>query len=257
MLPNKLMFNETMSQNNLRKMKNKVLKFRLFFAVIILFGVTAFMSCEKKDIDEHSDLQNSEITKRELVENFSVTFKTNGKFLTNDDKFIKGNHRIEKALSILSSSILKKKSLGDVLFTISQEGRIITTDKCYNDKLFVDVLINEGKLKYFDQDFTVVFDNTGYKSISNEEIYLTYPQLKQYFSDAGEGFINQLPNNEKISIFFSGNKFFVNGKEFPLFSHLKGAHYDSFRACVGFYWFTPGLNVVFCGVGELIVWACE
>jgi len=69
--------------------------------------------------------KNSEIIKP--VENFSITFKTaDGTFLTNDENFINSSDRINNALSVLNNSISKKKSLGDVNFTISDEGRIIS-----------------------------------------------------------------------------------------------------------------------------------
>jgi len=163
-------------------------------------------------------------------------------------------------ISTIIGTITKLKSNGSTSFTISQDGRIISEDEYYNDKLFVEVLINEGSLNYFDKDFTVVFDKNGYKNISSEEIYLLYPQLKQNFIDAGADFIDNIPNNEEISILFFGNKFFVNGNEFPLFHNLKsinGKYYDEFRDCVGYWWFLPGVNVVTCGSVSIVRWAFE
>jgi len=51
---------------------------------------------------------------------------------------------------------------------------------------------------------------------------------------------------------YAYNKFFVNGEEISLFTYSKTGTWQEFRDCVGWYWFTPGLNIIFCGIGELL-----
>nr|WP_321453078.1 hypothetical protein [uncultured Carboxylicivirga sp.] len=105
-------------------------------------------------------------------------------------------------------------------------------------------------MNYFDKDFTVIFDNNGYKTISDEDVYTLYPFLIEDFISAGESFKDSIPKGSELSILFRDNKFFVNGEEFPLFSSLKstnGHYYEEFKDCVGYWWFLPGVNVVTCG----------
>lgn len=225
------------------------LKRKLIFAAII--GITAFMSCEKNNNDL-SEIESLEVVH---VDNFTVTFNHDGDFVTNDDEFVKSNPLIYNALSQINANFISLKSTGNISFTINHEGKIISEDACYNGRRFAEVLINEGGLNYFDQDFTVFYDNSGFKSISNEDIFLQHPELKQGFIDAGEYYKGNVPDNKEISIFFKGNKFFVNGKEFPLFSNLKstkGEKYEYFKDCVGYWWMMIGINIPACGVAVII-----
>ena len=177
--------------------------------------------------------------------------KTKKIFINNDEALCKSSERINDKLIIINDRIVKTKSSGSTSFEINEDGRIVSVDNYYNNRLFIEVLINEAGLSYFDQDFTVIFDNNGYKETINNEIYVKYPQLEQDFIAAGEDFIGTLDNKE-VAISFKGNKFYVNDIEFPLFAQTKGYYYEEFKSCVGYWWFLPGVNIVTCGAGAII-----
>jgi hypothetical protein len=229
------------------------LKSKFIIAVMVIFGITIFMSCEKNTTESDVIVAKPEASKP--IDGFTVTFNPQGSFTTNDAVFVRNNSLISKALSKLNSDLDNFKSTKTTSFTINQDGRIISENEYYNNRLFAEVLINEGNLQYFDQEFTVTYDNNGFKNISNEEYFLQNPLLKQSFIDAGEGYKGKVPANKEISIHFSGNRFFVNGKEVPLFSSFKSANgekYDYFKDCVGYYWWAIGFNIPMCGIAVLV-----
>lgn len=214
----------------------------------VLVSVLFFTSCEKNEVN----IQNSEENLKP-IENFSVKFiAASGNFSTNDNNFIENNDRIRNALSNLNINIRNNKSLGDVEFTISDDGKIISKSEDYDGRFFVEVLMNEGGLTYYNQDFSVTFDSNGFNNISNTNLFSIYPNLEQDLIDAGESYKEEIATGEILTLTFKGSKFYRNGEEIPLFSYQKDPTWQEFRDCVGWYWWSPGLNVVFCGVGELI-----
>lgn len=192
------------------------------------------------------------------IDDFTVIFN-NKNIVTNDESFIKSHPEIANALSEMNSCHAKSAMSVITSLTVNEEGVVISNNEYYNGKLFVELLINDGGMSYFDDDFTVVFDKNGYKSISNEDVFLKYTNLQNDLVELGNGFINKIPDNEEVTLSFIGNKFYLNGNEFYLFTNLKSCadRYEEFKDCVGEYWWLPGVNVVACGVGALIAEAID
>lgn len=223
--------------------------FLMLTATVVLSGVL-YTSCKKNELT--NDIQVNQPVNLKPIDNFSVNFDKTGEFSTNDKDFINNNHRINTALKILATSISKKKTSENTSFTIDNEGIINSNDPNYDGRFFAEVLSNEGGMSYYDKDFMVIFDKTGFKSISDENVFSLYPNLHQDLIEAGESYKEKLTENQTLTFTFSGNKFFVNGEEIPLFNSSKTGTYEEFKECVGYWWFFPGFNVIVCGVGELM-----
>jgi len=108
--------------------------FLMLTATVFLTGIF-LTSCTKKEIT-NEEIQTNEPVNLKPIENFTVTFKKTGDYSTNDESFMNNNTGIKNAISNLAYSISKKKSSGDVSFTISEEGRINSSDEDYNGRLF-------------------------------------------------------------------------------------------------------------------------
>jgi len=230
-------------------------KSKLMVSVMLIFVITVFMSCEKTIYE--SDVTIPNIEKSKPIDDFTVIFK-NGKIVSNDEGFINSNPRIANALFAINTCRYRSTTSETDSLTINQDGVVISNNEYYNGKLFVELLINDGGMSYFDQNFTAVFNKNGYKSISNQDVYLKYPNLKDDLIELGYGIVNKIHNNEEVALSFVGNKFYLNGNEINIFTELRSTRandkdrYQEFKDCVGHYWYLPLVNVVACGVEVVI-----
>jgi len=248
----------------------KILKLNL----IAVFYLVLFFSCSTDSDEAITNKENSinasfsvnndevvnetvlnlEYSNRTQVENFTVVFSDRGIY-TNNDEFMRSNPLLEKALFTLNSFKEGPKSTENTSFTITENGFVVSENEYYNERRFVEVLLNDGDLNYLDQDATIVYNKNGYKSISNEEIFINNPELREYFINVGEAFMGNIPEGKEVSMGFNENKFFVNGEELPLFgqdNYPQGIKYDYFRDCVGYYWWAPVINIALCAIAVVI-----
>ncbi len=238
----------------------------IFFSMIILFSCSedsdeTIIDQENVIVSADSSLYGSEgsnaifessrSSNRAPVDNFTVFFNSEG-FETNDNEFLESNHSLVNSLTTLSSYREGRKSTENTYFQITQDGFIFSENEYYNGRKFVEVLVNDGNYRSFDQDITVVYDNNGYQSISNEEIFSDNPELRDYFINAGEGFIGNVPDGNEVAMSFIGSQLFINGEEFPLFGGdnnlLRASWYDLFKDCVGDLWWAIVINIPACAI---------
>ena len=225
------------------------LKSKLIVAVMLMLGITAFMSCEKEGVVESENLEV-----KIPVDNFKINFNSDGTFTSNDAIFIESYPQMKIAFENISKSIKKKKSSGNTSFTIGSDGIIISNDPYYNGKSINDILFKEGVFTYFKEDLEIFFNSDGFLKVSNPAIFEQFPFLVDYLNMEGEKLKTKIPENETVilsitktgDIFVNNSSIFSNNKEYD-------CDYDDFKACVGDWWFVPGVNVIACGIGCGIV----
>ncbi|MDD2564889.1 MAG: hypothetical protein PHU27_11805 [Salinivirgaceae bacterium] len=192
------------------------------------------------------------------IQKFSIVFDLQGGFKSNDASFLTNYPQMEKAITSIASNIHCSKSLEEVLFVVNDDGIVESNDLDYDGRYFIEILVNEADFSYFDKDLSISFDRNGYRGVSDESVFTQYPGLVESFIEGLHDYKTKIPQNETFTITFATNgSILVNDMQFPLFEQNKVDRYKEFKDCVGHYWWSPGFNVVFCGVGELLAWAFD
>lgn len=240
------------------------------YLLVVVFIASVIYSCSKHDelvpnSEVSSNLNGDNLLKvgsssneiKKLSSELEVTIKKNGTFTTSDQVFVNSYPEFRVAMLKISNKI-KSKINEDFNFRIGIDGIINYSS---NPEIIAigleaeELLINDGEMS---KELVIEYNKNGISKISNSGLFQRLPaEVKYNIQHAADIAKDKINPGEIIRVVAKSDKTLLlqivkgigQNEEILKTATGQGCTYAGFKACVGDYWYLPGVNVVACAVG--------